>query len=215
MEIGLSGSLADQKLRGRVLAGFERPASMLLNAVAPFGQPLFILAARGGSGSLLLPGERRIVRDAAPSAILEALTGVSLEPDDLQAVFTGCVLPAPRATAGRMHAGGLVSIDIENTGQGPARTATLYLRRSGAQWQLRAARRDRWQIEYVPSTGAFPQSVRLTSTNPDVRVDINAALSQVVTNQDLPQTAFRIDEPNDVMPMTVEELRRSGPLRDK
>ena len=84
------------------------------------------------------------------SALLEALTGVSLGPADLQATFTGCVLPSPRATAGRTHAGEWASIDIESTETGQARrTATLYLRRSGAQWQLRAALREGWQIEYA------------------------------------------------------------------
>lgn len=212
MEAGLSGRVGDQRLRGRVIAGFERPSSMHLEGVAPFGQPLFILAARGGSGALLLPAESRILRNAPPASILEALTGVSLDPEDLQAVFTGCVLPAPRATAGRTHAGGLTAIDIEGSGQQP-RTATIYLRRAGSQWQLHAARRDRWQIEYTYGTGSFPQSVRLLSTSPDVRVDIRGTLSQVETNQEIAPAAFIIDEPKNVMPMTLEELRQAGPLR--
>jgi hypothetical protein len=216
MEIGLLARVGDEKLSGRVIAGFERPSSMLLQGVAPFGPPIFILGGRGGTATLLLPREERIIRKAAPEAILERLTGVSLGPADLLAVLTGCVLPAPRATAGRIHAGGMASIDIESAGQpGAPGTATVYLRRIGAQWQLRAAKRDRWQIEYAPGTGLFPQSVRLTSTNPDVRVDLNAALSQVETNQDLPAAAFTVDEPKGVMPITLEELRQIGPLRGK
>jgi len=216
MEVGLSGQVGDQKLRGPVVAGFERPSSMHLEGVAPFGGPVFILAAQSGSGTLLLPRESRILRDAPPAAILEALTGVALEPVDLQAVLTGCVLPSPRAMAGRVHAGGMASIDIESTGQqGAPRTATLYLKRSGSQWQLRAARRDRWQIEYTYGTGSFPQQVSLMSTNPDVRVDIRAALSQVETNQDISPAAFTIVEPKNLMPMTIEELRQGGPLRGR
>jgi hypothetical protein len=216
MEVGLSGSVGDQRLRGPVVAGFERPSSMHLEMVAPFGGPVFILAAQNGRGTLLVPRESRVLRDAPPAAILEALTGVALEPADLQAVLTGCVLPAPRATAGRTHSGGLTAIDIESTGQqGPQRTATLYLQRNGSQWQLRAAKRDRWQIEYTYGTGSFPQSVRLISTNPDVRVNIGASLSQVETNQDISPAAFVIDEPKNLMPMTLEELRQSGPLRGR
>jgi hypothetical protein len=187
---------------------------MHLAMVAPFGGPVFILAAQNGRGSLLLPRDSRVLRNAPPSAILEALTGVALEPDDLQAVLTGCVLPAPRATAGRLHAGGIASIDIESTGEpGAPRTATVFLKRSGSQWQLRAARRDRWQFDYIYGTGSFPQRVSLISTNPDVRVNIGAALSQVETNQDISPAAFTIDEPKDLMPMTLEELRQAGPLR--
>ena len=213
-ELGLSGNVGDERLRGTVVAGFERPSSMRLDGVAPFGGPIFILAARAGTGTLVLPREDRIIRNAAPEAILEALTGVALGPADLLAVFTGCVLPGARATAGRTHGGDWTSIDIESGDQGPARrTATLYLRRNGAQWQLRAATRDHWRIEYTPSSGVFPQSVRLASTGSTVPVDLRAALSQIETNDDIDPAAFTVEEQKGLMPLTVEELRRAGPLR--
>jgi len=216
MEMRLSGRAGDQKIGGRVIAGFERPSSIRLQGLAPFGAPIFVLAGRGGSATLLLPRDERIIRNAAPDAILGALTGVALDPADLLAVFTGCVVPAPRATAGRLHSGGLASIDVESTEQGgQRRTATVYLRRAGSQWQLQAAKRDRWQIEYTPGTGSFPQAVRLISTSADVRVGITAALSQVETNQSLDPDAFVVEEPKNVTPMTVDELRQAGPLRDK
>lgn len=88
---------------------------MHLQGVAPFGGPVFILAARAGSASLLLTRENRIIRNAPPEEILGALTGVALDPADLLAVFTGCVVPGPRATAGRLHAGGLAAIDVEKS----------------------------------------------------------------------------------------------------
>jgi hypothetical protein len=187
---------------------------MRLEAPAPFGAPVFILAARAGSATLVLPREERIIRNAAPESILEALTGVALGPADLQAVLTGCVLPAARATAGRLHAGDWASVEIESADQAaPRRTATLFLRRTGSQWQLRAARRDRWQIEYAPGSGRFPESVRLMSTSPDVPVDIAASMSQIETNVDLDPAAFTVEEQKGLMPLTVEELRRAGPLR--
>ncbi len=215
-EIGLSGRAGGEPLRGTVLAGFERPSSMHLQGVAPFGGPVFILAARAGSATLLLTREDRIVRNAPPEGILGALTGVSMGPDDLLAVFTGCVVPAPRATAGRLHSGGMASVDVESGDQGSQRrTATVYLKRNGSQWQLRVAKRDRWQIEYAQGTGSFPQSVKLISTNPDVSVGLTATLSQVETNQPIDPAAFVVEEKGKLMPMTVEELRQAGPLRDK
>jgi hypothetical protein len=215
MELGLSGRVGEERLRGRVIAGFERPSSMHLEGVAPFGGPVFILAARNGSATLLLPRDARIVRNAAPEAILEQLTGVSLAPADLQAVFTGCVLPAPKATAGRMHAGGWTSIDIESADASAPRTATLFLRRVGADWQLRAARRDRWQIEYTAWQGQFPQTVRLTSMTTTVPVDLRSSLSQIETNRDLDAAAFTLEEPPGVTPISLGELRQAGPLRDQ
>jgi hypothetical protein len=216
-ELSLSGRVGSERLpRTKVFAGFERPSSMRLEGLAPFGGPIFILTARDGSATLVLPRDERIIRNAPPEAILDALAGIALGPADLLAVFTGCVLPAPRPTAGRLHAGGLASIDIESGDQGaPRRTAKVYLRRNGSQWQLRAASRDRWQIEYTPSTGQFPQSVRLLSTDPGVRVALTAALSQIETNEDLDPAAFTVEQQKNLMPMTVDELRQGGPLRSK
>ena len=205
-ELGLSGRAGDERLRGRVIAGFARPSSMRLEAPAPFGAPVFILVARDGSATLLRPRDSLILRNATPAAILGALTGVSLAPADLQALLTGCVVPAPKPSAGRLHANGLASIDL-------AGNATIYLRRVGNSWQLRAARRDGWQIEYPEFQGAFPQSVRLQSTSPAVSVDLTATISQLETNVDLQADAFTVDLRGDERPMSIDELRDSGPLR--
>jgi hypothetical protein len=212
-ELGLSGRAGNEGVRGRVHVGFERPAAMRLEGVGPFGPPFFILAGRGDSATLVLQREERIIRGAPPEAILEALTGVSLGPADLLAAFTGCVLPAPRPIAGRVHSGDRASIDIESGDPGPARRATLFVKRSGSRWQLYAARRDGWQIEYVFGSGMFPQSVRLVSLSPDVPVNLAAALTGIETNVDIDPAAFTVQEQKNLEPLTLEELRQAGPLR--
>jgi outer membrane biogenesis lipoprotein LolB len=216
-ELALSGRAGDQRLRGRIVAGFERPASMRLEAVAPIGQPIFILAARANSATLLFPRDARMLRDANPQAILEALTGVNLAPADLQAILTGCVVAAPRAIAGRLHANGWASIDLASTaspgGAKGAPEATIYLQRQGNQWQVRAARREGWTIDYSAWAGQFPRSVRLESQSPTVRVDLTTNISQLETNVDIDAAAFTVDEPRDARPLTLEELREAGPLR--
>jgi hypothetical protein len=186
---------------------------MRLEGVAPFGPPVFTLAGRDDSATLVLQREERIIRDAPPEAILEALTGVSLGPADLLAAFTGCVLPAPRPIAGRVHSGDVASIDIESGDQGQTRRATLFLRRRGSRWELYAARRDRWQIEYAFGTGMFPESVRLVSLSPDVPVNISAALAEIETNVEIDPAAFAVQEQKNLEPLTLDELRRAGPLR--
>lgn len=212
-ELALSGRAGTEGVRGTVHVGFERPSSMRLEGVAPFGPPVFILAGRGDSATLVLQREERIIRNERPEAILEALTGVSLGPADLLAAFTGCVLPAPRPVAGRVHSGDVASIDIESDDQGQTRRATLFLKRSGSRWQLYAARRDRWQMEYAFGTGMFPQSVRLVSLSPDVAVNIAAALAGIETNVDIDPAAFAVQEQKNLQPLTLEELRQAGPLR--
>jgi hypothetical protein len=81
--LGLSGRAGEQRVRGQVRAGFERPASMRLEGVAPFGAPAFILAARADEATLLLPREDRVLRGARADEMLGALTGVALAPADL------------------------------------------------------------------------------------------------------------------------------------
>ena len=207
MELALSGRAGRQKLRGRVIAGFARPASMRLEGVAPFGPPGFILASRDGNAVLLLPRDMpRVLRGAKPEEILGALTGVSLSPADLAAILTGCVTPAPKAAAGRLHTNGWASIEL-------AGGATLYLQPvKPAGWTLRAARRAGWQIEYPAWANGFPQSVRLQSDQPAAAVDLTAGLSQIETNKDLEDAAFAVTIPAGAESITLDELRDNGPL---
>jgi hypothetical protein len=203
--LSLRGRVGAERLSGNVHAGFVRPASMRLEGVPPFGQPVFILAAQGGTGVLLLPRESRVLRGQPAEAILEALIGVNLAPADLQAILTGCVVPEPMATGGHMHANGWASIDLQGG-------ATLYLRRT-SRWEVRAARRDGWQIEYTSGPSLYPTSVRLVATSSKVPVDLSAGVSELEANVDLDPAAFPVNVPNDAKPLTLDELRESGPLR--
>jgi hypothetical protein len=205
-EMALSGRAGRQRLRGRVLAGFARPASMRLEGVAPFGPPAFILVARGENATLLLPRDERVLRGAKPEDILGALAGVALGPADLQAILTGCVVPALQPTEGRRHANGWASIDLSGG-------ATIFLQPAAAgMWTLRGARRAGWQIEYPAWSGGFPQTVRLQSDQPALMVDLTVSLSQIETNKDLDDVAFTVNVPRDAEPITLDELRESGPL---
>jgi hypothetical protein len=203
-ELALSGRAGDQKLRGRVIAGFARPASMRLEGVAPFGQPAFILGSTGGDATLWLPRDARVVRGEHAEDILGALTGVALAPQDLQAILTGCVTDIP-PTAGHVHANGWASLEFPGN-------ATMFLQRRGQSWQLRAARRGPWQVEYVTGTGPLPSSVALHADMP-VPVDVSAMLSQVDVNVDLGADAFALTIPGDAQPLSLDVLRANGPLR--
>jgi hypothetical protein len=208
-ELALSGRAGTERLRGRVIAGFERPASMSLTGVAPFGPPAFNLVS-GRETILLIPREARIVRGAKPEDILGALTGVTFGPADLLAVLTGCVVPDPAPVSGSQHADNWATIALN-------RGATLYLRKSGGAWVLAAARRDGWRVDYLALQGSFPRTVRLRRETAAAQeqpiVDLTAELSQVSTNIDIDAAAFTLTVPPGVMPLTLEELRDAGPLR--
>ena len=157
-------------------------------------------------GTLLLPRDNRVVLGARAEEILGALTGVALSPEDLQAILTGCVIPASQATAGRIHRDGMASLDL-NGG------ATIYLQRDADRWRVRAATRPGWDIEYPAWRGDFPETVRLRSRDQRVGVDLAAGISQVEANVALAPVAFTVDVPDRATPMTLDELRNGGPLR--
>jgi hypothetical protein len=179
---------------------------MRLEGVAPFGPPAFILAARDGTAVLLLPRDERVLRNARPEDVLGALTGVPLGPADLMAILTGCVVPDPTPIAGRLHANGWASIDLQGG-------ATLYLRRTENRWQPAAARRSGWQIEYPEWQGQFPQVVGLRSLEQAAGVDLTATLRQFEANTEIDRKAFTVDIPSNVRDLTLDELRAAGPLR--
>jgi outer membrane biogenesis lipoprotein LolB len=205
-ELALSGRAGDQRLRGRVVAGFERPASMRLEGVAPFGPPAFILAARGNMAILLLPRDDRVVKGERAEEILGALTGVTLAPADLQAILTGCVSADPKPLAGRLHENRWASIELEGG-------ARVFLQMQNDGWHVRAGRFEGWQLEYPAWQGRFPQTVRLQSERPGANVDLTATLSQVESNVDLDMAAFTVRVPDTAQSLTLDELRAAGPLR--
>jgi hypothetical protein len=208
-EIRLSGRAGREKLRGKLVAGFKAPDAIRVEAVAPFGQPVFILAAAGADATLLLPRDGRVLRQAAPAAILEALAGIALAPAELLPLLAGCPSLSPSLT--RPESRGpdwAVFTDADRT---------VYLHRTAGQWRLAAVAGPALVAEYDAWTGRQPASVHLRDGGPGgaaERVDLRLALSQVETNVELPADAFRVNVPADASPLSLDELRETGPMRD-
>jgi hypothetical protein len=200
-ELALSGRAAGQRLRGRVLAGLI-PGALRLEGLAPFGAPVFVLVADGSRGTLLLSRERRVVQDAAPEDILNALVGIRLGPDDLRAMLSGCVRAAAESTAGRAYGSDWLAVDLAAGG-------TIYLRRVGGKWQIVAGRYGGLEIDYPAFQGGRPSQVVLRG------VDMNLALSlnQIEVNGELTRDALvALKIPDGVAPLSLEQLRKAGPL---
>jgi hypothetical protein len=209
-EIGVSGRAGRQKLRAKLIAGFEAPEALRLEAVAPFGPPGFILAGRGGEATLLLPRDDRVLTGAAPADVLEALAGLSMTPGDLRLALAGCPAAAPTAVGGATHAAGWTVVDL-----GPAGTA--YLRsRGSAPPELAAFVRQGLVVEY-PERGATgaPVVIRLRGEGESPRFDVTLRLSQVELNVEVPDAAFRVNVPAAAASITLEELRAAGPLGER
>ena len=212
-EIAASGKAAGSRFRGRLLTGVAAPASARIEAVAPFGPPLFIFVANGNDASLLLPRDERILEHGQPADVLGAIAGVPLSADDLYVTLTGC---APSSVAPQ---GSERGPDWRVLG-GANDRAELYLHRDGAAqpWRLvavirRPAGGTPWRAEYREHQGGVPRSVRLASLNaPGVAAfDLTLRLAQVETNVALEAAAFRVDVPRSASPITLDELRHARP----
>lgn len=207
-ELALSGHAGTQTLRGHVLAGLAEGA-LRLEAVAPGGSPAFILVADGSHGRLLLPRDRRVLEDAMPADILDALVGVALGPDDLRALLSGCVNASRQPSGARAYGAEWIVVDLAGGG-------AVYLRRaSDGAWRIVAGRTAGLEVEYGGPVANTPARIRIRSAagsgRPDV--DLTVGVSQVEVNGDLPRDRLvALTVPPGTSTITLDELRRSGPL---
>jgi hypothetical protein len=208
-EIAVRGSVNGRGVRARLIAGVGGADSIRVEAVAPFGRPLFIVVASGGDATVVLSDDR-VLEHGPPAAVLEALTGVPIDADDLRPLLTGCS-EAPEPSRGRSLG------DLWRTV--PDAGAVLYLQReaSGAPWRLVAAvhrpagNDDTWRAEYRDFESGLPHGIRLASAGRKP-FDLRLALSQVTLNETLGPEVFQVRVPAGAVPVTLEELRGSGPL---
>jgi hypothetical protein len=209
-EMSVGGSAGGQRLRGRVLVGVAAPASALLDAAAPFGASLFIYAAHDAQATLLLPRDKRFLRHDDPAAVLEAVTGVPLGAADLRYALTGCA-PEGEATAGRELRSDWRTVTVEGS--------EIYLQRIAGRWRIVAVvRRDdqagAWRADYAEFAGDLPRLVRLVSAEDGHHFDVRLTLSQVEINPELSPALFDVAVPPALLPITLDELRRNGPMAD-
>lgn len=209
-EMAVSGTAAGQRLRGRVLVGVAAPASALLDAAAPFGASLFIYAAHEGDATLLLPRDQRVLSHGDPAAVLEAVAGVPLDPGDLRQTLTGCALEGEaRSGRGFGESWRMVTVNDDHA----------YLRRRDGVWRLVALLHHEdagrgWRADYADFERDVPRTIRLTSADEGRRFDLRLRLSQVEVNPTLGPDVFALKIPPSLSPISLEELRRTGPLSE-
>lgn len=215
-EVGAAGSIDGRGLRGRFLAGLAAPASARLEAIAPFGQPLFIFVAREGEATLLLPRDGRVLERGRPEAVLEAIANVPLDPAALRQSLIGC---APLSASEVATALGEDWRLVADAG----REVYFHRESSAGPWRLvavvhRESGRPAWRAEYrdfqIGPSRSLPRLVRLTSIDSN-RFDLRLTLSQVEINAELAPEVFQVRVPAGTRPITLEELKGSPPLGGK
>jgi hypothetical protein len=216
-ELAVRGKAGRSKIRGRVLAGFERGGSLRLEAPAPFGAPVFILAARANRATLLLPRDRRILRDVAVDDVLDAITGLRRSSDDVLALLAGCLAAdAASAGAGQRSSSGWLRVGL--TGG-----LTAFLAPDGGRWRVAAGQGTAgaagfpWSVSYAAFASSFPGTVtiRQEAGAGAAETALTFHVSQLETNVPIDPRAFEVIVPQDTQPLTLDELRQSGPLADR
>jgi hypothetical protein len=207
-EAAVTGSVGGRRLRARLLVGLASPASARLEAFA-FGAQIFVFVSRAGDATLLLPRDRRVLQHGRPADVLEAVTGLPLDAGDLRVALLGC-------SAGQVADRGRQIGDDWRAVQDGA--TELYLQRTprAGPWRVVAAvhrdpGRPAWRAEYRDFAEGLPRSVRFVSLD-QTRFDLRLTLSQVDLNVTLDPAAFVVNVPPDTDPISLDELRQSGPL---
>jgi hypothetical protein len=191
--------------------GIQSPASARLEAIGPFARPLFMLVARGDTATLLLNDDNRILAGGQPAAVLEAITGVPLDAGDLRDALTGC-------SSSTLSDGQQFGDRWRMLRDG---SRSIYLSRNPqtAPWRLAAVVHQggstpEWRAEYANFVDGLPRTIRFVSSTPD-RFNLRLELRDIELNPALGPEAFQIGVPASATPITIEELRRTGPLRDE
>ena len=194
--------------RTRARAAIKRPGFLRLEGMAPFGAPAFILIARPGHATLFLPRERQVVRDASASDLLYFLSGLSLEPDDVHALLTGCVIQNGVSLSARAYGDDWVAIDLSGG-------ATVYSRRSGITPVISIGTLGNLVVEYSEHVRGLPRKLRIQTVDASSPTDLTIELSQVNVNIEINPEAFEASVPATFSPVAFDDFQLQSPTEDR
>lgn len=209
-DLRLSGRIDGERVRGTLQVGLT-PDTMRLEGLAPFGAPVFVLAARPAQAVLLLPRESAVVHGQSAAELLDAIVGVSLSPGDLLAIVSGCGLAEWEVTGGAAFGDTWTRLDLDGDRR-------LWLRRSagGGPPAIVAAEDAHWRIEYTRAASGWPAVIRLVQrVSGAVRTDAAFAVDAPEAMDALPDGALDIDVPAGTRVVGVGDLKKRRELVDR
>ena len=161
------------------------------------GKPIFMLVGTPSRATLWLRTDDRAVT-ADPSAILQALMGVSLSADDVLAVLSGCGardLAVERAT----RHGAVLAVESSR--------GKTYLEQRNGRWLIRAVEASTYTAEFVPPGRAVPQDAWVWSKSATASAALRLAITERELNATVPDQVLRVPAgAQSAAPMTLEEL---------
>jgi hypothetical protein len=205
--LGLSGTVANRRIPGFASAvlGLAVTAAGEIGLEARVsGQPVFTMAGTSDHARLLLVDDQRIV-DAPADAIVDALIGVPIGPARLLAILAGCVSTSD-AMDEAVRYGDLLRVVSGD--------ATVFLEERDGVWRAQAGDAPGLRVDYQAMESGRPRRIALRSVSgAEPSVSIVLRVDEAEINRPLPPSVFTVRVPDTATPMSIDELRASGPAR--
>ena len=209
-DLRMSGRIDGERVRGTLQVGLT-PTTMRLEGLAPFGGPVFVLAARPEEAILLLPRESAVVRGPSAAALLDAVVGVSLTPADLLAIVSGCGVADWKVSGGATFGDAWTRLDL-----GAERHLWVHRPSTGAPAAIVAAEDARWRVEYTRGATGWPTAIRLVQqTGGPVRTDAAFAVDAPEALDNLPDGALDVDIPAGTRAVGLADLEKRRDFRER
>jgi hypothetical protein len=169
------------------------------------GRQIFLLAGRADRASLWLREEHRVV-SAPLEDIVRNLADLALGGDDLLAILTGCAVRTFDVVEARRF-GTLLAVETA--------AGRVFVEQVEGAWRARGAVVNGLIVDYRSRQGPMPTDVVVgTGAQGADRVTFRFRPEQVALDDTLPPQLFTLpDGASSAAPMTLQELRESGPLR--
>ncbi len=204
--VRVHGKVASESLNATIITVVTRADQLALSVPVMFGPPAFVLGGGADKATLWLPREKRVLTARADD-IVEALTGLRLTPRGLLAILTGCVGEADAVTASAQYGkmGAITTAD-----------GRMFVEPRDGRWRLMRGFVGELLVEYQQIDGDWPRALRITTNAGHApAVSLSMTMDQIDVNVPQDAKTFVVSPSPDVTPMTLDDLRAAGPLREK
>jgi hypothetical protein len=202
----VSGRIGGERLPTTInIATGATPTGIRLEGRAA-NRNLFQLAGTSDEATLYLDDGHRSAK-GRPEDLTDALMGVKLGPGRWLALLTGCVATPPDFISAARYAADLAVTTP---------SGRVFLALINGEWRNVHGTFDGLVVTYRRFSSALPDEWRLSSEEGrDPSIALSVSVDDVTTDRALPSSVFTLALPDNVTPITLDELRESGPLRRK